>query len=63
VVTAQQRWQAVRFLQERFGVSERRGGGVLRQQRSTQRQPPKGAKEGEERLVARILALVRKHPR
>jgi transposase InsO family protein len=63
VVTADQRRQAVRFLQERFGVSERRACRVLGQQRSTQRQPPKGAKEGEARLVARMLELVRKHPR
>jgi putative transposase len=63
VVTAQQRRQAVRFLQERFRVSERRACRLLGQQRSTQRQPPKGAKEGEARLVARMLELVRKHPR
>jgi putative transposase len=63
VVTADQRRQAVRFLQERLGVSERRAGRVLGQQRSTQRQPPKKAKEGEARLVARMLELVRKYPR
>jgi putative transposase len=53
----------VRFLQGRFGVSERRACRVLGQQRSTQRQPPKKAQEGEGRLVARMLELVRKHPR
>jgi putative transposase len=53
----------VRFLQERFGVSERRACRVLGQQRSTQRQKPKKAKEGEERLVARMLELVRQYPR
>jgi putative transposase len=63
VVTADQRRQAVRFLQERFGVSERRACRVLGQQRSTQRQQPPKAKEGEARLVARMLELVRKHPR
>jgi transposase InsO family protein len=63
VVTAAQRRQVVRLLQERFGVSERRACRVLGQQRSTQRQPPKKAKEGEERLVARMLELVRRHPR
>ena len=63
MVTAQQRRQAVRSLQERFGVSERRACRVLGQQRSTQRQPPKKAGEGEARLVARMLELVRKHPR
>ncbi len=62
-MTAQQRRQAVRFLQERFGVSERRACRVLGQQRSTQRQPPKKATEEEGRLVARMLELVRKHPR
>jgi putative transposase len=61
-VTADQRRQAVRWLQERFGVSERRACRVLGQQRSTQRQPPPKAKE-EARLVARMLELVRQHPR
>jgi len=62
-VTADQRRQAVRFLQGRCGVSERRACRVLGQQRSTQRQRPQRAKEGEGRLVARMLELVRKHPR
>lgn len=62
-MTADQRRQAVRLLQERFGVSERRACRVLRQQRSTQRQPPRKATEGEERLVARMLELVRQRPR
>ncbi|HJT78792.1 MAG TPA: IS3 family transposase, partial [Gemmataceae bacterium] len=51
------------FLQERFGVSQRRACRVLGQQRSTQRQPPKKATQEEGRLVARMLELVRKHPR
>jgi putative transposase len=63
VVTADQRQQAVRFLQEQFGVSERRACRVLGQQRSTQRQKLKKTKEGEARLAARVLELVRKHPR
>jgi hypothetical protein len=63
VVTAPQQRQAVRFLQERFGVSERRACRVLGQQRSTQRQPPQKATAGKGRLVARMLELVRKHPR
>jgi putative transposase len=63
VVTADQRRQAVRFVQGGFGVSERRACRVLGQQRSTQRQPPKRPPEGEERLVTRMLELVRKHPR
>jgi putative transposase len=63
VVTADQRRQAVRLLQERFAVSERRACRVLGQQRSTQRQRPKKAQEGEQRLVARMLELVRQHPR
>jgi hypothetical protein len=53
----------VRFLQERFGVSERRACRVLGQQRSTQRQRAKKATEEEGRLVARMLKLVRQHPR
>jgi putative transposase len=63
VVTAAQRRQAVGFLQERFGVSERRACRVLGQQRSAQRLPLKRATEEEKRLVARMLELVRKHPR
>jgi putative transposase len=63
VVTADQRRQVVRLLREAFGVSERRACRVLGQPRSTQRQQPKKAKEGEERLVARMLELVRLHPR
>jgi transposase InsO family protein len=63
VVTAAQRRQAVRFLQEEFEVSQRRACRLLGQQRSTQRQPPKQATEEEAWLVARMLELVRKHPR
>ena len=44
-------------------MSQRRACRVLGQQRSTQRQRPQRAKEGEGRLVARMLELVRKHPR
>jgi transposase InsO family protein len=63
VVSADQRRQAVRCLQERFGVSERRACRVLGQQRSTQWQAPTKAPEGEGRLVARMLELVRQDPR
>jgi transposase InsO family protein len=62
VVTAGQRREAARQLQEAFDVSERRACRVLGQPRSTQRQMPK-AKEDEGRLVARMLELVRQHPR
>jgi transposase InsO family protein len=52
------------LLQERFGVSQRRACRVLGQQRSTQRQQPKKrTQEGEERLLRRMLELVRLHPR
>ncbi len=61
-MTAGQRRQAVRHLRDQFGVSERRACRVLGQHRSTQRQRPQ-AKEGEGRLVARMLELVRQHPR
>ena len=61
-MSAGQRRQAARWLQEAFGASQRRVCRVLRQARSTQRQKPK-AKEEEGRLVARMLELVRKHPR
>jgi putative transposase len=61
-VSAAQRRQAVRHLQEAFGVSQRRACRVLGQARSTQRQKPKTP--GKERqLVARMLELVAKHPR
>jgi putative transposase len=62
VVTAAQRRQAVRQLQETFGVSQRRVCRLLGQPRSTQRQTPKTSHE-EERLVRRMLELVRRHPR
>jgi putative transposase len=62
VVTAAQRRQAVRQLQETFGVSQRRVCRVLGQPRSTQRQTPKTCQE-EEQLVRRMLELVRRHPR
>ena len=61
-MTAAQRRQAVRQLQEQFGVSQRRACRVLGQARSTQRQEPR-RKEGEEALVRRMLELVRRHPR
>jgi putative transposase len=62
-VTADQRRQAVRHLQEAFRVSQRRACRVLGQPRATQRQQPKKPKEGEERLLARMLELVGQHPR
>ncbi len=62
-MTAEQRRQAVRLLQDQFGVSERRACRVLGQHRSAQRQAPKKAQEGEERLVTRMLELVKQHPR
>jgi putative transposase len=62
VVTAAQRRQAVRHLQEQFGVSQRRACRVLGQPRSTQRQEPR-RKEEEEALTRRMLELVRQHPR
>jgi transposase InsO family protein len=62
VLTAAQRRQDVRQLQEVFGVSERHACRLLGQPRSTQRQTPKTSQE-EERLVRRMLELVRRHPR
>ena len=61
-MTAEQRRQAVRSLCEAFGVSERRACRVLGQPRSTQRQTPK-TREKEGRLGARMLEVVRQHPR
>jgi transposase InsO family protein len=63
VVTPGQRRQAVRCLQEAYGVPQRRACAVLGQPRSTQRLAPKNPKEEEQRLVARMLELVRLHPR
>jgi transposase InsO family protein len=62
VLTSAQRRLAVRQLQEAFGVSQRRACRLLGQPRSTQRQAPKTSAE-EERLVRRMLELVRRHPR
>lgn len=61
-MTADQRRQAVRQLQERFGVSQRRACRVLGQPRATQRQTSKTSKEAEW-LVRRMLELVGQHPR
>jgi putative transposase len=52
----------VRHLEAVFGISERRGCGLLGQARSTQRQRTKPAEE-ERKLVQRILELVGRHPR
>jgi len=49
-------------LRQTFKVSERRACRVLGQARSTQRQKAK-TREGERRLVERMLELVRRHPR
>jgi putative transposase len=62
VVSPNQRRQAVRHLQETFGISQRRACRVLGQPRSTQRRQPKPNEE-ETRLLARMLELVRLHPR
>src|SRR5262249_27292064 len=61
VVTADQRRQAVRCLQERFGVAQRRACRVLGQPRSTQRQAKK-TREEEARLGSRMLELGGQHP-
>jgi transposase InsO family protein len=52
----------VRHLQDTFRVSERRACRVLGQPRSTQRREPV-TRADEPRLVARMLDLVRQHPR
>jgi len=62
VVSAGQRRQAVRHLQQVFGVSQRRACRVLGQPRSSQRKEPR-KKEEEAELVRRMLELVRRHPR
>ena len=62
VLTPDARRRAVRHLREAFGVSERRACRGLGQHRSTQRRRPR-PREWEQRLVARMLELVRLHPR
>jgi transposase InsO family protein len=62
VVTAAHKRQVVRLLLETFEVSERHACRLLGQPRSTQRQQAK-SREEEERLVTRMLELVRLHPR
>jgi len=56
------RRDAVKKLQERFSVSERRACGVLDQPRSSQRFEGK-PKDEDERLTKRILEFVRQRPR
>jgi len=53
----------VRWLQDVHGVSQRRACALLGQPRSSQRQEPSLPPEGEERLVERLLELVRQRPR
>lgn len=52
----------MRQLQEHFGISERRACRLVRQARSTHRQCSR-RRGGDERLVKRMLELVRAHPR
>lgn len=52
----------MRFLQQTFGISERRACRVLEHGRSSQRRVPK-SRPKEERLLRRMLELVRRHPR
>ena len=52
----------MRHLMSTFAVPERRACAVVGQPRSTQRQKPR-PREDEARLVARMLELVRAHPR
>lgn len=61
-MSAEQRRQTVRHLQQNFGVSQRRACRVLGQPRSTQRQQTKTPEE-ERQLVTRMLELVTQHPR
>ena len=58
-----QRRKAVREVQQRHGLSERRACQVMEQPRSTQRYQPKARPAEETRLVQRIRELVRKYPR
>lgn len=52
----------MRHLQQRFGVSERRACRLLEQARSSQRRV-RTSRPNDERLLGRILELVRRHPR
>jgi transposase InsO family protein len=62
VLTPAARREAVRRLQGRFGVSERRACRVVGQPRATQQRRP-ARRAGEARLTERILHLVGVHPR
>lgn len=53
---------AVQTLREEFAASERRACATVKQARSTQRYRPRPQHENE-RLTARMLELVRRHPR
>ena len=56
------RREAVIRVRRSLRISERRACRVLKQPRQTQRYETE-AKEEEQRLMARMLALVREHPR
>jgi putative transposase len=50
------------FLQERFGVSERRACRVTGQHRSTQRKQPRPVRSEDQRLAARLREIAGEHP-
>jgi putative transposase len=63
VVSPEARRGLVRYLQETYGVSQRRACSVLGQARSTQRRRPRATGELQRQLEARVLELVATHPR
>lgn len=62
MVSPTRRREAVAYVQQRFETSERQACRAVNQPRSTQRYQPR-EKEDEARLIARMHALVRAHPR
>ena len=62
MVTADQRRQAAAYLQAKFRVAERRVCRLLNLSRSTRRYQPQ-VREGEARLVKRMLILAGRQPR
>jgi len=61
-VSPSRRREAVRMLQDRLCVSERRACRITGQHRSTQRREPRRG-DREEALRARLRELSREHPR
>ena len=63
MVTPNRRRQAVRLLEDEFGVSQRRACKVVGQHRSTQRHQPNSPPADDAQIRAELRAFAKKRPR